>query len=71
MGSTQTNGSGTALCLSPGRMLRAVLDPLADLLPGKSACVREKKAEGKGLENSANGENMKEGTKLLLRAFYF
>lgn len=52
-------------------MLRAVLDPLADLLPGKSACVREKKAEGKGLENSANGENMKEGTKLLLRAFYF
>lgn len=41
-------------------------------LPGKSACAEEKrKPKGKGLEKGASGENGKEDTKLLPKAFYF
>ena len=70
MGTTQTNGSRAAPCLSPRRMLRAVPDLPADLRPRKSAGVGEMKAEGKGLEKRVSGENGKEGTKLFLRAIF-
>ena len=41
-------------------------------LPASQRVLEEKrKPKDKGLEKGAGGENEKEGTKLLLRAFYF